>query len=156
MSEQEELCDFVRCPGNDPFCLGMTEYNCCGVPPKPKRSKLSLAKTMATALSPTSRFNVTVTEEDIDKSSKGCIPAGTAKSTSWAVCTFQHWIKQRNERLQQELYPVDILQKPYAADVICNSLQCFVSEVKRMDGTPYPLKTLYQILCGFYDTQRNS
>ena len=50
MSEQEELRDFVRCPGNNPFCLGMTEYNCCGVPegvPEPKRSKLSLAKTRA-------------------------------------------------------------------------------------------------------------
>ena len=63
MSEQEELRDFVSCPGNDPFCFGMTEYNCSGVPPKPKRSELSLAKTKAPALSPTSRFNVTVTEE---------------------------------------------------------------------------------------------
>ena len=92
MSEQEELCDFVRCPGNDPFCLGMTEYNCCGILPKPKRSKLSLAKMKALALSPTSQFNVTITEEDIDKSSKGCIPAGTVESTSWAVRTFQQWI----------------------------------------------------------------
>ena len=148
MSEQEELCDFVRCPGNDPFCLGMTESNCCGIPPKPKHCKLSLAKMKAPALSPTSRFNVTVTEKDINKPSKGCIPAGTAKSTSWAIRTFQQWIKQRNERLPQELYPVDILQKPYATDVVCNCLQRFVSEAKRMDGIPYLPKTLYQILCG--------
>ena len=118
MSEQEELRDFIRCPGNNPFCLGMTEYNCCGVPegvPEPKRSKLSLAKTRAKTkpLSPTSRFNVTVTEEEIDKSSKGCIPVGTARSTDWAVRTFQQWLKQRNERIPQEVYPADILQKPY-------------------------------------------
>ena len=148
MSEQKELRDFVRCPGNDPFCLGMTEYNCRGILLKPKYSKLSLAKTKALAVSPTRQFNVTVTEEDIDKSSKGCISAGTVKSTSWAVRTFQQWIKQRSERLLQEVYPVDILQKPYATGVVCNCLQRFVSEAKRMDGTPYPRMTLYQILCG--------
>ena len=75
------------------------------------------------------------------------IPVGTARSTSWAVYTFLQWIKQRNEHLPQEVYPVDILQKPYATDVVCNCLQRFVSEAKRMDGTPYPPKTLYQILC---------
>ena len=52
----------------------------CGVPPEPKRSKLSLAKKKPLTLSPTSRFSTIITEEDIDKSSKGCIPVGTARS----------------------------------------------------------------------------
>ena len=125
----------------------MSEYNCCGVPPESKHSKQSLAKKKALALSPTSRFNVTVTEENTDKSSKGCIPGGTARSTNWAVHTFQQWIKQRNERLPQEVYPVDILQKPYAT-VVCECLQQFVSEAKRMDGMQYLPKTIYQMLCG--------
>ena len=73
----EETSDFVHCPGNSPFCLGMTDYNCCDVeyapcrdtpdrqvpPPEQKRSKLSLAKKKP--LSPTTRFNTTVTEEEI-------------------------------------------------------------------------------------------
>ena len=71
MSGQEELRDFIHCPENDLFCLGMTEYNCCGVLPEPKHSKLSLAKKKSLALSPTSRFNVIIAEDDIDKSSKG-------------------------------------------------------------------------------------
>ena len=148
MSEQEELHDIFRCPRNDPFCLGITENSSCGIPPKPKSSKLSLAKKKALALSPTSRFNITVTEENIDKLSKECIPVGTVRSTNWAVHTFQQSIKQKNERLPQEVDPVDILQKPYATDVVCNCPQRFVSEAKRMDGTPYPSMTLYQMLCG--------
>ena len=91
----EETNDFVHCPGNSQV---MTDYNCCGVkyapcrdtpdcevpPPELKRSKLSLAKKKP--LPPT---NTTVTEEEIEKFSRGCIPAGTAKSTSWAFRTFQ-------------------------------------------------------------------
>ena len=96
-----------------PFCLGMTDFNCCDVesdhdaPPEPKRSKLSLAKKKP--LSPTTRFNTTVTKEEIEKSSKGCIPATTAKSTNWAVRTFLQWLKQRNERIPREAFPMDIL-----------------------------------------------
>ena len=95
MNEQEELHNIFRCPGSDPFCLGITENSSCDILPKPKRSKLSLAKKKALALSPTSRFNITVTEEDIDKLSKEYIPVGTVRSTNWAVCTFQQSIKQK-------------------------------------------------------------
>ena len=93
----------------------MTEYNCCGLP-EPKRSKLSLAKMKLTTkpLSPASQFNITVTEEDIEKLSKGCIPVGTASSTSWAVHTSQQWLKWRNECIPQEVFPADILEKRYA------------------------------------------
>ena len=125
------------------FCLGITEYSSCGVPPKPKRSKLSLAKKKALVLSPTSWFNVTVTEEDIDESSKVCIPGGTVRNTNWAVRTFQQSIKQKNKCLPQEVDPVDILQKPHATDIVYNCLQRFMSEAKRMDMMPYPSMILY-------------
>ena len=98
----EETTDFVRCPGNSPFCLGMTDFNCCDVEsdrdaqPEPKRSKLSLAKKKP--LSPMTRFNTTVTEEEIEKSSKGCIPAITAKSTNWAVRTLISAVAKATKR----------------------------------------------------------
>ena len=47
--------------------------------------KLSLSK--RTSLSSLSRFNVTVTEDMVEKSSKGIIPKGTAKATIWAQHT---------------------------------------------------------------------
>ena len=46
------------------------------------------------------------------------------------------------------MYPSDILEKSYDCDILCNCLQHFVSEASRADGTEYPHKTLYQILCG--------
>ena len=111
----------------------MTDFNCCGVehamhrntfpdrkapPPEPKCTKLSLAKKKP--LSPTTRFNNTVAKEDIENSSRRCIPV---KSTNWAVRTFQQWLKQRNERRPQETFPMDILQKAYSPEIL--SSYCF-------------------------------
>ena len=30
MTSSSSLCEFERCPGDSPFCLGMTNFNCCG------------------------------------------------------------------------------------------------------------------------------
>ena len=43
---------------------------------------------------------------------------------------------------------MDILQKAYPPEILSSCLQRFVSEAKRTDGTSYPPKTLYQMLCG--------
>ena len=143
----------ICCPGTSlPFCLGMTDYNCCGIP-EPKRKKLSLSKKKPELekpkpLSPSTCFNTTVSSEEIEKFSKGCVPVGTAKGTNWVIRTFQQWLMQRNKRAPQEAFPQDILQKEYPTETLCNCLQCFVSEARRVDGTQYPPSTLYQILCG--------
>ena len=126
------MVDFKRCPGNSPFCLGLTEYNCCGSLEKEggmlrkkrqnlgqkasnsdieeiddndfetKKQKLSLCKEKEKKrhqiLHPSSRFNVTITESEVKKSLKGCIPVNTAKCTSWAMRVFQDWVVQRNKR----------------------------------------------------------
>ena len=90
-------------------------------------------------LSPSTRFNTNVSSEEIEKSSKGCVPAGTAKSTNWTVRTFQQWLIQRKKRMPQESFPDDILQKEYPTVTLCRCLQCFVSEARRVNGTQYPL-----------------
>ena len=98
-------------------------------------------------LSPSSRFNETVTEDMIERSFKGIISKGTAKATSWAVRTFSDWITQRNKR-NSEVFPSDLFDKPYPIDTMSSFLQRFVSEARRVDGIPYSPETLYQILCG--------
>ena len=45
-------------------------------------------------------------------------------------------------------YPIDLLEKSYDAEVICDCLQRFVTEARQADGTEYPPKSLYQLLCG--------
>ena len=115
-----------------------------------KRLSLSKGK-----LSPSSRFNNTVTEEEVTKFSRGVIPKNTAKNTSWAVRVFNEWIQQRNKRTEVK-YPSDILEKEHECVVLCKCLKHFVSEARRGDGKPYPPKTLYQILCGLLRYLRQS
>jgi len=105
----------------------MAEFNCCGVSknqekgeePKTKRMKLSLSKRKP--LSPSSCFNATVIEEIVDNSSKGIIPRGTAKATSWVIRTFHDWIMQRNKR-SSEVFLSDMFDKPYPIDIINSCL----------------------------------
>ena len=158
--------EFERCAGDSPFCLGMVEYHCCDIEMEKhssdkeafqsdnpaKRMKLSLSKNQQkkqNVLSPTSRFNNTVSADEIASSSKGFIPTNTSRSTGWAYRVFQQWLEQRNRRTEEK-YPDDLLMREevYDCDTISGCLQRFVSEARRVDGTPYPPKTLYQILCG--------
>ena len=115
-----------------------------------KRKSLSLPKpSKKLALSPTSRFNTT-TDAEVQEASKGYVPANTAKSTGWAVNTYTIWARQRNARDgdKENAYPVALLEKEYPPAIVCSSLQRFILEARRSDGTKYPSKTLYAILCG--------
>ena len=159
----------------------MVEFNCCGTQPtedcgtspsdeaandsqantfettKAKRLKLPLQlnKQKKKVLSPSSRFNTTVSDAEIDKSSKGYIPKNTSRSTSWAVRVFTQWVEQRNKRMGST-YPLDLLEKAYDPSIICECLQRFVSEARRANGTNYPPKTIYQILCGLLRHSREN
>ena len=111
MSEPSK--DFERCPGNSPFCLRMVEYDCCGtrsiqddilsqthdvddsedfeiVRSTVKKQKLSLhlSKERKKVLSPSSRFNTTVSNAEVEKSSKGCVPKNTSQGK--ISCKFLH------------------------------------------------------------------
>ena len=61
---------------------------------------------------------------------------------------FKEWIDQWN-KCCKEVYPSDILES-YDSDLACNCLQQFVSKARRADGTQYPPKTLYQMLCALF------
>jgi len=157
---------FTRCPGNSTTCLGMVEFDCCGtqglverpdketekqekaVAAERKRKSLSLSKLSKKklALSPRSRFNAT-TDAEVKEASKGYVPANTAKSTGWVVNTYTTWAEQRNARDEdkENPCPIDLLEKEYPPAVVCSSLQRFILEARRTDGTKYPAKTLYTL-----------
>ena len=168
-SKQSGMSDFKRCADSSPFCLGMVDFD-CGVKnkldsqengdddfqPPMKKGKLSLAKGKKKVLSPSKRFNHTVTSDEIEQQSKGFVPKNTSRSTEWAYRTFKQWLENRNKLPSIErIYPHDILERAYDADILCGCLQRFVSEARRSDGSPYPPRTIYQILCGLLRYIRN-
>jgi len=155
--EDAKKSKMICCSGSWlPFCLGMTDYNCCDIP-ESKCKKLSLSNKKLEKpkpLLPSAWFNTTVNSEEIEKFSKGCVLVGTTKSTNWAVCTFQQWLMQRNKRFPHEAYLQDILQKKYPMETLCNCLQHFVSEARRVNGTQYFLVFFTKCFVDYYSIQR--
>ena len=110
------MSEFKRCATSSPFCLGMVEFDCCGVKnkldqenedddfqPPMKKGKLSLTRKV---LSPSKRFNTTVTADENEQQSKGFIPKNTSRSTEWAYRTFQQWLQHRNKLPNiEKVYP---------------------------------------------------
>ena len=119
-----------------------------------KKQKLSLhlSKERKKVLSPSSQFNTTVSDVEVEKSFKGYVPKNISCSTCWAVCVFNQWIEQQN-KCMNTTYPLDLLEKEYNPSVISECLQQFLSEAIRADGINYPLKTIYQMLCDLLTIQ---
>ena len=66
-------------------------------------------------------------------------------------------MKHRNKLPNiDNIYPHDILEQEYDADILCGCLQRFVSEARRSDGSSYPPRTLYQMLCGLLRYSKSS
>ena len=143
------MSNFKCCQGNSFFCLGITEFDCCGMQnllneqrteantsdsdftSPVKKEKLSLSKSK-NVLSPSTCFNTTLTAQEVENQSEGYTPKNTSRSTKWIIRTFQLWLEQRNKR-SDEMYPKDILEKKYDAEILCNCLQKFFGEVRRSE-----------------------
>ena len=53
---------------------------------------MQLHKDKKKVLSPSSRFNTTVSNKGVSQSSKGFIPKNTSRSKSWAVRVYKQWV----------------------------------------------------------------
>ena len=79
---------------------------------------------------------------------KGPVVPNTEKSTAWALRTFNDRRSERNKQSATgDICPLGLLEKP-EAEKLNFWLSCFVVEVRRKDGEPYPAHTLYLLLAG--------
>ena len=97
------------------------------------------------------RFANPVSEEQVSSYAKGVINDNTHKSTKWAVNAFTAWVRERNKTASySEQCPKDLLSNKPTTEELNLWLCRFVLEARKGDGTQYPAKSLYQILCGLY------
>ena len=98
---------------------------------------------MKLSLNQKKQFVTPLAEEKMSKVCEDYTPANTAKNTTWALRVFTEC---DNERDGLEC-PKELLEKP-SADQLNYWLSRFVVEVRRVDGSPYPSSTVYQLLLG--------
>ena len=118
-----------------------------------KRLSLSRSKKK---LSPKSRFKEQVEPQKLAEMAKGFTPSNTSKSTDWSVKNFASWLKNRScMEGDIERCPDDILTNFQDVHSLSHWLSLFVTETRRVDGSRYPPKTLYQLLCGLLRYMRS-
>ena len=63
------------------------------------------------------------------------------------MCNLNAWMKNWNEVAPDNPIPADLLSYGDAS-VLCKWLCCFVEEIKKKNGLPYPVTTLRSLLAG--------
>ena len=86
------------------------------------------------------RFGKPVTDDDLSDLIKNQENANTRNNTKWAANLFDKWRNQRSEEIP-ELHEMTKQQMSYW-------LERFIVEARKQDGSEYPPKSLYLILCG--------
>ena len=92
------------------------------------------------------RFAPPKSDDEVQAARKNAVPSNTAKNTNWAVKVWRDW---RGHRLQMCNSTLDC--PPHR--LLCSNseldywLSKFVLEARRLDGQPYPPRTMYGIVC---------
>ena len=79
-------------------------------------------------------------------------PKNTKESTKWAVKNFKEWSMARNTKNQgnpSEQVPDSVLESTEPV-VLSRWLSLYLAETRKINGEPYPPKSLYALLCGVY------
>ena len=92
------------------------------------------------------RFDFNVDDNDFEKLTRGYIPANTSADTQKCVKLFESWRKGWNS-VKFEQIPSDILLTDKLED-LCKYLCRFCTEIRKTDGSSYPLRTIHHYLMG--------
>ena len=85
------------------------------------------------------------------EAAKGVVPENTKRRNAWARKNFTDWAESRNSSVLNSDgdVPVDLLESQDA--ILVNKWLCkYIMETRQSDGTPYPPKSLYSLLCGLH------
>ena len=81
--------------------------------------------------------------------SKAFVPKNTQRMTKWSVSNFLAWMTNQNKlvSVENKKCPKTLLESKDPT-LLNKWLGAFVAETSKVNGDPYPPKTLYEILCG--------
>jgi hypothetical protein len=70
----------------------------------------------------------------------------TKRNTRWAVGVFENWRQEKNKNVPLEFAVPDLLYMDVSA--MSYSLTHFVCDARKRDGSEYPPKSVYYLVCG--------
>ena len=92
----------------------------------------------------TTRFSM-YSKEEVEEKLRNSTPEATRKKVRWALNVLKEWQNETlNDPTRLHMYG-EIETSP--ASTINNELTYFIFEVRKKDGSRYPPKTLYDLIC---------
>ena len=106
-----------------------------------------LSQAMPNTRSNVRTFKQPLKEEDLEELSHKNFAPDTMKKVKWAMKMFKEWCDNRNLLPNLEAITCDLDNKSSIdKGALIFALTRFLSEIKKLDGSHYPGKTLYDIL----------
>ncbi len=96
-----------------------------------------------------SRFATPISDEDEAILRSGTVSQKTQSTTDWGICVWKEWAAERNPQSADGRCPLSSSLLLMSVDNFSYWLAKFVVEVRKKDGTHYPSKTLYALVCCF-------
>ena len=106
-----------------------------------------MAKRSASFSSKSNRFNFDFDDDDFQERKKGFVPENTDMDTKKCIRLFEEWARQRSDRYPNEPVPANILEGKDRAS-LCNWLCKFSAEIRKVDDTNFPPKSIQHYLVG--------
>ena len=135
----------ANCPGRNPNCLGLPEWQTCCQQPDMASSSSSDEPLPPVYTSTDLRFQHFVDDQELAELSKGFTPKNTDKNTKWALKNFTEWARVRSTQFPQDPVPSDLLNS-----TDCELLGTWLSRyaVELMESfIPHLLSTSYSQRC---------
>ena len=121
----------------------------------PSRKKAQIADDMTVVSDKSNRFDVLLSNEELNEYSKGFVPKNTESNTKWAVSNFEAWREWHNKSNPGDPVPADLLC--LNDSILLNKwLSLYVVETRKVDGSRFPSKSIDLLLAGIkrYMTQK--
>ena len=96
-----------------------------------------------------SRFAAPISDEDEAILRSGAVPQKTQSTTDWGIRVWKEWAAERNPQSADGRCPLSSSLLLMSVDDFSYWLAKFVVEVRKKDGTQYPPKSLYALVCCF-------
>ena len=143
------------CPGGNPFCLGLPEWQECCQQPISSADDTSLPHAVHGPTSTDMRFQHFIDDQELAELSKGFTPKNTDRNTKWALKNFAEWAKARSARFPQDPVPSDLLNSS-DSELLSTWLSRYAVETRTVNGELYPPSTIYQLLTALLRIMRAS
>lgn len=95
-----------------------------------------------------------VSSESLQSMATVTVAKNSARASKWATTNLRAWLDDYNARNPEQKCPDEILTPECSSEVLNKWLYVYIVEIRSKDGSRYPPRTIYALLCGILREMR--